>query len=120
MLTQGAVDAHTMREEWGGGGAVEALCTLLLEFPINCIIHVITKGYRPVGLVNLCPSDRLCLSDLLLLDSASTAHTVMIAKPLRDQRVGFVRRHSPNLYRERPSSLHRNYSAEPPGSVKDN
>jgi len=68
----------TMREEGGWGDAVEALCTPLLEFPINCIIHVITKGYRPVGLVNLCPPDRLCLSDLLLLDSASTGHTVMI------------------------------------------
>ena len=60
-----------------GRMGVQALCTSLLEFPINCIIHVITKDYRRVGLVNLCPSDRLRLSDLLLLDSASTVDTVM-------------------------------------------
>jgi len=70
-----------------GGLEVQALCTPLLEFQINCIIHVITKGYRRVGLVNLCPSDRVCLSDLLLLDSPSTADTFVIAKPLTDQHV---------------------------------
>jgi len=85
--TGGSGCAYHAGRMGGWEGSVQALCTPLLEFPINCIIHVITKGCRRVGLVDLCPSDRLCLSDLLLLDSASNADTVVIAKPLLDQRV---------------------------------